>query len=361
MQRLQHTYQPIVLLLWFFINALKQQAAATWARQTLTSWGLVVCLVGMGLTSLSAHARDYSHLLEQPFTPIGSYERKTAPSEHSPLYTPDPNVWVYTSAFAKRFGMPARWVDDSLQGAEAVAFHWDRYNYQSCGYAGSSENCMQDYNCLFDIYLSDTDSARIPWLDQVPDRGISKDQSYRFLTQQTAQDRYFWEDETRGTMFYRLGGAIETGMLMWVSGPPKKNPDKVYSYYGSSTVKAYQRNFFKDLDMIKVSDCGLANETPDSVRFFFTDPMPSMYHPEYRDKNGEILHDKLEQAEKARYANNFSGNPPHQVSLPDAYMARVNIKDQQTSQGGLADKVLNGFGDDKDDKPGLWQRLINWW
>ena len=347
MQRCQYTKQSIV---------------TTWPPlHTVKSWGLALCFVGMGLSSLSLQARDYSHLLEQPFTPIGSYERKTAPSEHSPLYTRDHNVWVYTSAFAKRFGMPERWIDDSLQGAEAVAFHRDRYNSQLCSYAGNSENCRPYYACLFDIYLSDNDSARIPWLDQVPDREISRDQSYQFLTQQTAQDRYFWEDETQGKMFYWLGGAIATGMVMWVSGPPKTNPDKVYSGYGSPTVKAYKRNFFKDLDMIKVSDCIVPRVTSGSVRFFFTDPMPSMHHPEYRDSNGNILHDKLEQAEKNRDGKIDSGNPPHQVSLPDAYMARVNIKDQQTSQGDLVDKGLNGLGNNKDAKPGLWQRFRHWW
>jgi flagellar biosynthesis protein FlhB len=33
------------------------------------------------------------------------------------------HVWVYTSKFAKRFGMPKEWVDDELKGAEAL---WPR-------------------------------------------------------------------------------------------------------------------------------------------------------------------------------------------------------------------------------------------
>jgi hypothetical protein len=35
---------------------------------------------------------------------------------------------VYTSKFAKRFGMPQEWVDDELKGAEALAYRLD-----SCG------------------------------------------------------------------------------------------------------------------------------------------------------------------------------------------------------------------------------------
>jgi hypothetical protein len=39
-------------------------------------------------------------------------------------YTKDIHVWVYTSKFAKRFGMPQEWVDDELKGAEALALKW---------------------------------------------------------------------------------------------------------------------------------------------------------------------------------------------------------------------------------------------
>jgi hypothetical protein len=40
-------------------------------------------------------------------------------------YTKDIHVWVYTSKFAKRFGMPQEWVDDELKGAEALAYRLD--------------------------------------------------------------------------------------------------------------------------------------------------------------------------------------------------------------------------------------------
>jgi hypothetical protein len=44
-------------------------------------------------------------------------------------------VWVYTSAFAKRFGMPQEWVDDELKGAEALAYRLDLDVYGTkCGY-----------------------------------------------------------------------------------------------------------------------------------------------------------------------------------------------------------------------------------
>jgi hypothetical protein len=47
----------------------------------------------------------------------------------------DTHVWVYTSKFAKRFGMPKEWVDDELKGAEALAYRLDLDVYGTkCGY-----------------------------------------------------------------------------------------------------------------------------------------------------------------------------------------------------------------------------------
>jgi hypothetical protein len=43
--------------------------------------------------------------------------------------------FFYTSAFAKRFGMPQEWVDDELKGAEALAYRLDLDVYGTkCGY-----------------------------------------------------------------------------------------------------------------------------------------------------------------------------------------------------------------------------------
>jgi hypothetical protein len=59
----------------------------------------------------------------------------------------DTHVWVYTSAFAKRFGMPQEWVDDELKGAEALAYRLDLDVYGTkCGYyLVGSGGC---YSCL---------------------------------------------------------------------------------------------------------------------------------------------------------------------------------------------------------------------
>jgi hypothetical protein len=55
-------------------------------------------------------------------------------------------VWVYTSAFAKRFGMPQEWVDDELKGAEALAYRLDLDVYGTkCGYFSNVENCRPAY------------------------------------------------------------------------------------------------------------------------------------------------------------------------------------------------------------------------
>jgi hypothetical protein len=64
------------------------------------------------------------------------------------------NVWVYTSAFAKRFGMPQEWINDDLKGAEALAYRLDLDVYGiKCGYFSDVENCRPSTACVVDMYI----------------------------------------------------------------------------------------------------------------------------------------------------------------------------------------------------------------
>ncbi|VVM20581.1 hypothetical protein BSPWISOXPB_7002 [uncultured Gammaproteobacteria bacterium] len=77
-------------------------------------------------------------------------------------YKKDTHVWVYTSAFAKRFGMPQEWVDDELKGAEALAYRLDLDVYGTkCGYFSNVENCRPATACVVDMYIDD--KANLPW------------------------------------------------------------------------------------------------------------------------------------------------------------------------------------------------------
>jgi hypothetical protein len=103
-------------------------------------------------------------------------------------YSKDPNIWVYTSAFAKRFGMPEEWIDDDLNGAEAVAYRidWDVFGI-SCGYFGEQETCRPSSACVLDFYVPD--SAALLWNTTTQYESYYGRKSSEFLKSQYANDK----------------------------------------------------------------------------------------------------------------------------------------------------------------------------
>jgi hypothetical protein len=73
----------------------------------------------------------------------------------------DNNVWVYTTAFANTFGMPAEHVQE-LRGFEAAAFRVQPMGFDTCGYGGNAENCAPEVRCLTDVYF-DESKTPLPW------------------------------------------------------------------------------------------------------------------------------------------------------------------------------------------------------
>lgn len=74
----------------------------------------------------------------------------------------DNNVWVYTPAFAKTFGMPSENIYHELKGIEAAAFRIEDDGYKRCGMGGKAENCMDSYRCITDIYVDEA-KYPLPW------------------------------------------------------------------------------------------------------------------------------------------------------------------------------------------------------
>jgi hypothetical protein len=66
------------------------------------------CVVGVGIVLVSTKTNYKSR-----YTPQGRIK-----AGKRGTYRKDVNDWVYTSAFAKRFGMPQEWINDDLKGAE---------------------------------------------------------------------------------------------------------------------------------------------------------------------------------------------------------------------------------------------------
>ena len=66
----------------------------------------------------------------------------------------DPNIWSYQAGFARRFGMPQRWVEPTMQDTQAMAFRISRDYTKSCGYGGDGKACTYYASKRWDVYVS---------------------------------------------------------------------------------------------------------------------------------------------------------------------------------------------------------------
>lgn len=133
------------------------------------------------VTSVVAVAATY----EETFTP-----------KAGKAYSEDINVWVYTSEFAKRFGMPEAWIDDGLKGAYALAFRVHmRGNKTMFPHKGPDVN-MPIRDCIFDVYIPS--DANISWADgRESARFYSTPYSPTYLAPQSQEDR-IWRSRAVG-------------------------------------------------------------------------------------------------------------------------------------------------------------------
>lgn len=291
-----------------------------------------------------------------------NYEKRFIKSDNG-LYLKDNNVWVYSSEFAQRFGMPKQWIDDSLQGAEAVAYRVERSSLQKCGYFSDPNNCRPIEDCVLDVYLTDADSMKLPWKNNKMQDFIRYSSSTRFLTAQGREDASNWDPIEKRWDIRRSNIGLDS--IGWVSGPPKGN--KVYSESsGGVSVLAYDREVENGLDLIQLSvDCGIAIETY-HVRIFFEEKFPTPIDYGYR-RVGKALKaspekkDRFRRIEKAWYEARAKGNVPHVVALPDTYMARVNEYDRKEyAPNSLGTEVEKRLRRDKSsaEEKSWWQQLF---
>ncbi|MET0100884.1 MAG: hypothetical protein ABW078_04060 [Sedimenticola sp.] len=284
-----------------------------------------LCLGGVGYVSavIAENYVPYGYKFE-PY----DYEINIKPRKGDATYLKDPNVWVYTRAFAERFGMPEKWIDGSLRGAEAVAFRIETSNTQTCGYFGEEEHCRSNIYCIFDVYLKDEFGAKLPWESHKTSEWQDWDSSMGFLSAQKEEDHWYWMDEVNNRRYVRLG-AVGLRSVVFVEGPPieKNGRKQVFSGQGPMYVREYRRDFFKGLDLIELRSCMLPNVMK-PARIYFLDPQADIDDPQYRFSNGQVNRAKLDADKKYFFEKWDAGDPPHKVILPDAYMDRVSEHDK---------------------------------
>lgn len=85
----------------------------------------------------------------------------TAAEPPQNLRIKDPYLWVYNAKFAQDFGMPERWIDDRLNGVDALAFRTTT-SFPLCGWGGNPDACQMSSKCLLEMYFHH-DRNPLPW------------------------------------------------------------------------------------------------------------------------------------------------------------------------------------------------------
>lgn len=241
---------------------------------------------------------------------LSSYEKKHThlAVEHSQAgstYIVDPHVWVYTSAFAKRWGMPKKWIDDSLQGAEAIAYKVANEGYVTCGYFRDPEACIPKQNCLFDFYINKT--ANLPWQNEqlqgqqffYPYRSLS------FLTAKVETDSVNY-NENFPYKFNQYAAVVGFDNTYYAVN---LDPVKLKaSNYDIAFLREFDRIKFKSMDFISVEgSCGFIGSTERGQSEFV------------------IAEPSVIDGKPGPYFGKLNSSLPihHRVILPDDYANRV--------------------------------------
>jgi len=199
-----------------------------------------------------------------------NYLMKTDPEHATGLYTKDPNVWVYTPEFAKRFAMPEKWATDELKGAQAIAYRIRFNREETCGWFRDPNACRNNYACVMDIY-TDHD-AGLPWEPDAPPMGVRalmSDKSVQFLSPQKRSDDAKWDQvNNRPDERKSILGIASRSLL---TGKPKRGKSYSGISVGPTFMNEYVRNVYPGLDYFNIGISCLLYEHPHNVRLRFSD------------------------------------------------------------------------------------------
>ena len=210
------------------------------------------------------------------------------------VYSKDMHVWVYTSEFAKRFGMPKKWIDDGLEGAEALAYRIDLDLYGiKCGYFGEQENCRPATACIVDMYIDD--GANLPWNTNNRAESRYGKKSIGVLAPQNDNDNPMWWKRIT-----KRGGQYKLGLdVVYVSG--SKIPLNNYH------MLEYDRDIYSGLDYVSgAMTCRSFGKSRD-IKIRINDPVIG--------EDGWIKY-------------NQPNRLAHAITVPNSFMQRIEQYDQ---------------------------------
>lgn len=209
---------------------------------------------------------------------------------------PDINIWVYTTEFAKRFGMPEEWIDDSLKGAQALAFRIEQSTVSRCY---TNRNCGRLWHDRLDVYLAH--DAKVPWNSNQSSGAQFKrtsEISHAKLRPQNEDDRDVrnrWLDAER----HNIGiGGVGYGVVQ--KGRIAKSSIGI-----SGDIQEYFRNLYQGIDYLHIVPTGnfVTDVQYGQIQFWFFNPKNAW--PPVSDKDA--------QAKRIDY----------KIDVPDQFMHRV--------------------------------------
>lgn len=161
------------------------------------------------------------------------------------VHDADPNVYVYTAEFAKRFQMPDEWVSDELKGVDAVAFRVVPRPYKTCGWGGNPSACSPDgveVRCEMDLYF-DHKRNPLPWDERRPERYSST----------TALSVAFLWDGQHNLAYQRLETPKRKGDHVFATDSPFVDPKSGKGLWWQGqliTLTNYDREIFSDVSLL---------------------------------------------------------------------------------------------------------------
>ncbi len=181
------------------------------------------------------------------------------------LYAKDPNIWVYTKAFAQRFGMPDKWVDDKLEGIEAAAWRVEP-GQTSCGFARQEKACAVDPRCVLDLYI-DTTKYKLPWAANSKELDYDSRYTSLWILQPQGDEKrrertvVSWKGWNYKSPFADPANGIEAHYYIYRSDSTDRNA-------GSENFISYEKSPYAGLSMVSLSyGCFGATDNPQEVRF----------------------------------------------------------------------------------------------
>lgn len=249
-----------------------------------------------------------------------TYEESRPPLQTEGVWEEDNNIWVYTSDFARRFGMPEAWIDDTLVGAEAAAYRYEVSNEKSCGFFRDQNNCRYDDSCRLELYISKT--AHIPMKSN-----LAYLNSYRYFPDSFSKTFPQVENES---IHYHQEKIYKHDKIfpyaVWVTSTEKGfGPFKKHLLgFHSGGVDRFDKRLFRDMDYYSLwIFCSFPKDDLDVVHeTWFAEPELKIRQDLFRKPNP----------------------PPvdHRVTYPRSFLERVlAFRKNKYDKNSLENEVIN--------------------